>query len=203
MKVSSVEMFQQFEPGRQDSPEGDRQGRDREERATRDHDDIKISGQARALANQETLTRSVLHAVGRRLLPAAAARDAIDSIPDPAPAARSNSRIASFERASGERPAGSRRGLASKRAAERIVAGIVGAIYNAYRRTLSGQRVEDIARFREEALQGFEHGLTEAKHALAGSEELAHGLEEALEETEAIVRAELDAFFARESKHYA
>ncbi|MEE9278837.1 MAG: DUF5610 domain-containing protein [Myxococcota bacterium] len=84
--------------------------------------------------------------------------------------------------------------------AERILGGITGYIYRAFLLGQPDADVEDLARFKTEALRGLEQGLEEARGYIEALGDLTDGQSERISETEDIVREALDAFFEREEE---
>ncbi len=81
--------------------------------------------------------------------------------------------------------------------AERILGGITGYIYRAFLMGHPDADVEDLARFKTEALRGLEQGLEEARGYIEALGDLTDGQSDRLSETEDLVREGLDAFFER------
>ncbi len=80
-------------------------------------------------------------------------------------------------------------------AANRIVEGITGYIFNAFQSRNSEPAPEDIRNFREQVVAGFEAGLEDARDILTGLQAATPEVEDSVNQTEVIVRERLDAFF--------
>ncbi len=84
--------------------------------------------------------------------------------------------------------------------AERILGGIAGYIYRAFRMSNSLAGLEDFARFKEEVQRGFEQGLEEGRGYIEAMGDLSDDLSEQISETGDLVREGLEAFFDREEE---
>jgi hypothetical protein len=87
--------------------------------------------------------------------------------------------------------------------AERILAGITGYIYRAFRLSNPDANGDDFARFKQETLRGFEQGLEEGRGYIEAMGDLTDDLSEQISETEDLVRDGLEAFFDREEGRFS
>jgi len=87
--------------------------------------------------------------------------------------------------------------------AKRILGGITGYIYGAFRLAHPDATVEDFDRFSADVLRGFERGLGEARSTIEGLSALTPELASGIDHTESLVREGLESFFAAERTHLA
>ena len=87
--------------------------------------------------------------------------------------------------------------------AERILGGISGYIYRAFRMSNPDANLADFARFKQEALRGFEQGLEESRGYIEALGDLTDERSEQISETEDLVRDGLEAFFDREEERFS
>ncbi len=87
--------------------------------------------------------------------------------------------------------------------AERILGGITGYIYRAFRMSNPDADLDDFARFKQEALRGFEQGLEEGRGYIEASGDLTEQRSEQISETGDLVREGLEAFFDREEERFS
>ncbi len=90
--------------------------------------------------------------------------------------------------------------LSPEATAGRILGGITGYIYGAFRLQHPKMTSEDFERFESEAMRGFEQGMGEARELLEAIEVLDGKLAGEIGETERLVREGLDRFFGEESE---
>lgn len=152
-----------------------REGADVEER-------VEISSQAERLRAQRQILRSVLGGVeedadadAQALFEAAGRSQYLDSI----------------AQASDVTP---------QATAQRILGGITGYIYGAFRLAHPDVSAEDFDRFASDVVRGFEKGLGEARSLIEGLAALTPELASGIDRTEALVREGLEVFFADERR---
>ncbi len=92
--------------------------------------------------------------------------------------------------------------LSSQATAERILGGITGYIYGAFRLQNPSATAEDFDIFSEQVTKGFEQGLGEAMDILSALSALDDTLSSAIGETESLVRSGLEEFFQNERQAY-
>jgi hypothetical protein len=90
--------------------------------------------------------------------------------------------------------------LSPQATAQRILGGITGYIYGAFRLAHPGATVEDFDGFAADVLRGFEQGLGEARSLIEGLAALTPELASGIERTETLVREGLEVFFADERR---
>ena len=88
--------------------------------------------------------------------------------------------------------------LSPEATAGRILGGITGYIYEAYKLQNPDLDVGGLAQFQSQVMRGFETGLKDAKAIIAAVGILDDKLGAQIGQTESLVRDGLDAFFARE-----
>ncbi|NQU42855.1 DUF5610 domain-containing protein [bacterium] len=79
--------------------------------------------------------------------------------------------------------------------AGRIVDGITGYIFGAWKLRNPEMSETDFTKFRDLVMQGFEKGLQDAKDILTGLQVLDPELQESIGRTEELVRSQLQSFF--------
>jgi hypothetical protein len=84
--------------------------------------------------------------------------------------------------------------------AQRILGGITGYIYGAFRLAHPDASAEDFDRFAADVLRGFEKGLGEARSIIEGLAALTPELASGIDRTEALVREGLEVFFSDERR---
>jgi len=87
--------------------------------------------------------------------------------------------------------------------AERILGGITGYIYGAFRLSRDELGSEDLAEFERGVRKGFERGMREARAILEGLRALDPELARGIDRTESLVREGLDGFFRSEREALA
>ncbi|MEE8558790.1 MAG: DUF5610 domain-containing protein [Myxococcota bacterium] len=92
--------------------------------------------------------------------------------------------------------------LSPEATAERILGGITGYIYGAFRLESPDATAEDFERFQAKVLEGFGRGLAEAKDTLEGLALLSDALVGSIDVAETRVRDGLEEFFAGEAENY-
>ena len=90
--------------------------------------------------------------------------------------------------------------LSPQATAQRILGGITGYIYGAFRLAHSDLTSEDFDRFAAQVLQGFEKGLGEARGVIEGLAALTPELAAGIDRTEVLVREGLEVFFSDERR---
>jgi hypothetical protein len=88
--------------------------------------------------------------------------------------------------------------LSPEATAERILGGITGYIYRAFRRSRPEANGDDLAEFERGVRSGLERGMKEARRVLAGLRALDVELARGLDRTQSLVASGLERFFARE-----
>jgi hypothetical protein len=92
--------------------------------------------------------------------------------------------------------------LSPEATAGRILGGITGYIYGAFKLQNPEATAEDFERFKAQVQEGFERGLGQAKSTLEGLERLDDEMVSGIDRTETLVREGLDEFFAHEADRY-
>ena len=143
---------------------------------------VQISPQAERLRAQRQILRSVLGGLegddaagGRELFEAAGRSEYLDSI------AQAND-------------------LSPQATAQRILGGITGYIYGAFRLANPDASAEDFDRFAADVLRGFEKGLGEARSLIEGLAALTPELAAGIDRTETLVREGLEVFYTDERR---
>jgi len=90
--------------------------------------------------------------------------------------------------------------LSPQATAERILGGVTGYIYGAFRLQHPRMTHEDFDRFESEVRRGFERGLAEARELLEAIQALDGALAGEIDQTERIVREGLERFFGEEGE---
>jgi hypothetical protein len=90
--------------------------------------------------------------------------------------------------------------LSPQATAQRILGGITGYIYGAFRLAHPDATVEDFDRFAADVVRGFEKGLGEARSIIEGLAAFTPELASGIERTEGLVREGLDVFFSDERR---
>ncbi|MCP3984477.1 MAG: hypothetical protein GY723_08805 [bacterium] len=93
--------------------------------------------------------------------------------------------------------------LSSEATAGRILGGIKGFIYGAFRMQHPDMTEEDFEYFQSEVMKGFEQGISEAREILTALGALDERLATDVVETERLVRGGLDEFFTQEREQFA
>lgn len=93
--------------------------------------------------------------------------------------------------------------LSAEATANRILGGIRGYIYGAFRMSKPDATAEDFEEFASEVMRGSEQGMGEAREILKALSVLDASLSEDIGRTESLVREGLDEFFAEERERYA
>ncbi len=190
MNVPPVESFEQSLPGRQGG-DGERKERDASTRSNprHAHDEVRISQQARAMANESRFVETVLSRLARRFdaREAVEESDAYRAAP-PAPSSPIDRLAASTHRKPADEP------LPADAAARRVLLGIAALV--------DAVDSEQHPRAQRDELRiGIAHELEEAfadaRAALLETETLDEALADGIERAQAHVRAGLEHLFAR------
>jgi hypothetical protein len=88
--------------------------------------------------------------------------------------------------------------LSPEATAERILGGITGYIYRAFRRSRPEANAGDLAEFERGVRSGLERGMKAARQVLEGLQALDPELARGVERTQSLVAAGLERFFTRE-----
>lgn len=146
---------------------------------------VEISSQAERLRTQRQILRSAFGGVeessdpgGRALFEAAGRSKYLDSIAQVTD-------------------------LSPQATAQRILGGITGYIYGAFRLAHPGGTLEDFDRFAADVVRGFEAGLGQARSLIEGLAALTPELASGIGRTETLVREGLEVFFADERQRIA